>query len=280
LDYEAPEKSMRHGFLLLILGLGFDGASAGAAPAEPCLEFSSFPESLNRTFDLRRACASLKPVETCESFEGRQIFAFDKEGNKKGGPRKILVLGQVHGDEVESSHLALIWIERLLNMNPSNTWKIIPRLNPDGFKRRTRMNARGVDINRNFPTKDWDKLAVKEWREKRKSNPRRFPGESAGSEPETKCAISIVDHFKPDLVVALHTPYGVLDFDGPQHRRIEFNPLKWVRLGTFPGSLGRYLWQDRGVPVLTVELKPDSLDKDAQELARMQDAIASLSKDE
>jgi hypothetical protein len=61
--------------------------------------------------------------------------------------------------------------------------------------------------------------------------------------------------FKPDLVISVHTPLGVLDFDGPKVSSPGYKPLPWLALGNYPGSLGRFMWRDRKVPVLTIELK-------------------------
>ena len=44
-----------------------------------------------------------------------------------------------------------------------------------------------------------------------------------------------------------------------------------VSLVTFPGSLGRYMWKDRGVPVLTVELKDADLPDQMNQLDHLED---------
>lgn len=52
--------------------------------------------------------------------------------------------------------------------------------------------------------------------------------------------------------------------------------LPWKRLGTFPGSLGRYLWDERGIPVLTIELKPEPIDKNLNGFLKLQDLLSDL----
>ncbi len=205
---------------------------------------------------LNQTCATAQVLPTCASVKAEPIFHFEKTANREKSER-ILVFGLVHGDEHPSGWVARAWIERLLEIDPQNAWRIVPILNPDGMKAKTRFNSRGVDINRNFPSKDWDELALAYWKEKTNSDVRRYPGPSAGSEPETACAMDHIKSFKPNLIIAIHTPYGVLDFDGPKIQFPNFKGLPWVSLGTFPGSLGRFLWTDQNTPVLTIELKQD-----------------------
>jgi hypothetical protein len=105
------------------------------------------------------------------------------------------------------------------------------------------MNTNRIDLNRKFPTKDWRELGRKHWRDHQKSDPRRFSGHSPGSEPEVKCLVEYIDNFRPHLIVSLHTPYGLFDFDGLNRHPIS-KLIPWKRLGTYPGSLGR--WDERG----------------------------------
>lgn len=221
--------------------------------------------------------AELLQLEGCQSRDGVSIGHFQKDSMKKTG-KKILVFAQMHGDEPQAGELAQKWITRLEKISPSNTWRVLPLVNPDGTQLKTRMNANGVDLNRNFPTKDWEGIALKHWETKQKKDPRRFPGPHGGSEVETRCVMKHIDDFSPDIVVSIHTPYGQLDFDGPAHKKIKMKALPWMRLGTFPGSLGHYLWDERKTPVLTIELRVDSLKKHAHEFDYLQDQISFLAR--
>lgn len=195
----------------------------------------------------------------------------------KENPLKILVISSIHGDEPSATIVAWHWIHRLRDLSPRSSWRIVPLLNPDGHRLKTRTNFNKVDVNRNFPTKDFEKEALKYWREKKKSDPRRFPGFTPASEPETKCVLSQLQDFNPDFVIAIHAPYGILDFDGPLELRPPFiKHLSWKRFGHFPGSLGRYLWHDRGIPVLTIELKSATAVPEAKVLSDLQDMAGSL----
>lgn len=214
-------------------------------------------------------------LEKCVSALGTKIPHFDRPARENGFKKKILVFGQIHGDEPQAGELASYWTERIKKLNPSNHWRIVPLLNPDGTITKTRYNSNGVDLNRNFPTKDWDEHALSHWKTAQKSDPRRYPGPKGGSEPETNCAIAHIDDYKPDIVISIHTPYGLFDFDGPK-KSIKTNLLPWKRLGTFPGSLGRYLWDEKNVPVLTIELRPDSLEKHKNKFIEIQDRMSDL----
>src|SRR5256885_6592592 len=66
---------------------------------------------------------------------------------------KLVVLASIHGDEAETT----IVVSEALRCIPQGELKAAVILcgNPDGMLRGTRGNARGVDLNRNFPTSSW-----------------------------------------------------------------------------------------------------------------------------
>lgn len=223
-------------------------------------------------------CLKSLQLSQCTSVKNEPIPHFDFPGSiKNRKPQNILVFGLVHGDEEPSAAVALSWLNRLAEIEPRNSWRIIPVLNPDSWALKTRTNANGVDVNRNFPSGDWQELALKYWKSKAQASPRRFPGSQPASEPETRCAMQHIADFKPDFVISIHTPLGVLDFDGPRVEMPKFSPLPWVSLGNFPGSLGRYMWVDRKVPVLTVELKAQPLAaKSLEAFDKLQDITGTV----
>ena len=173
---------------------------------------------------------------------------------------RVLVVGGIHGDELSSSSVALHWI-KLAAQAPSNApnpvhWRFIPMLNPDGLMAQPakRVNARGVDLNRNFPTPNWARDAKIYWEQRTKKDPRRWPGPEPLSEPESKFLHDDMASFKPHLIVSIHAPYGVLDFDGPVVPPSKLGRLYLDQVGIFPGSLGNYGGVHKGMPVVTIEL--------------------------
>jgi hypothetical protein len=71
--------------------------------------------------------------------------------------------------------------------------------------------------------------------------------------------------FKPNLIVSVHAPYGVLDFDGPSVPPSKLGRLYLDQVGIFPGSLGNYAGVHQRIPVVTIELPSASrLPQDAE----------------
>lgn len=170
---------------------------------------------------------------------------------------RVLVIGGIHGDELTSSAIVFRWLEWIeQNEARPYQWQIVPVLNPDGLlaKPATRVNANGVDLNRNFPTPNWAKEAPKYWAVKTSSDPRRFPGKAAISEPESRWLHSEINRFKPNVIISVHAPFGVLDFDGPLDPPHKLGALILTPVGIYPGSLGNYGGIHQGVPVVTIEL--------------------------
>lgn len=170
---------------------------------------------------------------------------------------KVLLFGGIHGDELSSVSVVFKWMSVLDQFHSGLFhWKIVPVLNPDGLLQRPaqRVNGRGVDLNRNFPCPDWLAATQDYWIRRTGRNPRRYPGPQPLSEPETQWFAEQVDRWDPDVIVSVHAPLKVIDFDGapdPPHR---LGSLYLKLLGTYPGSLGRWAGVYRETPVLTIEL--------------------------
>jgi hypothetical protein len=170
---------------------------------------------------------------------------------------KVLLIGGIHGDEYSSVSIVFKWM-RTLDKYHSGLfhWNIIPLLNPDGLLQRKsrRMNANGVDLNRNFPMHDWEDTAIKHWIEYTERNPRYYPGKGSLSEPESTWLVEHINQFTPDVIVTVHAPHGIVDYDGPRNGPYKLGRLHLNLLGTYPGSLGNYAGIQRKIPVVTIEL--------------------------
>ena len=170
---------------------------------------------------------------------------------------RVLLVGGIHGDEYSSVTIVFKWMQ-ILDIHHSGMfhWRFIPLLNPDGLLRTQsqRMNANNVDLNRNFPMQDWFQLTQDYWVNQTHSNPRRFPGTGPLSEPETSWLAEEINLFQPDVIVSVHAPHGIVDYDGPKDGPYKLGRLYLQLIGTYPGSLGNYAGVQKNIPVVTIEL--------------------------
>ncbi len=167
---------------------------------------------------------------------------------------EVLILGGVHGDEYEGVAAADGILEKLLV--EQNLYRlsltVIPRLNPDGVLFRTRGNGKGVDLNRNLPTKDWSPEA---------KTPRYFPGLAAGSEPENHALMDYLEKKSPRLIISLHSWNPVLNINGDCRPEAEIiSQMTGYKIDDdigypTPGCLGTYAGLERKSPTLTYEIQ-------------------------
>jgi len=210
--------------------------------------------------NLTRADCDAARLEESGARSVRGVPLYVRDVRPEQPKLRVLVTGAIHGDELSSASLALHWI-RLASTEPAQMpqpvhWRFVPVLNPDGVMTRPprRVNASGVDLNRNFPTPHWEREAPQYWEQRTRKDPRRWPGRKPLSEPESRFLHDQMASFKPHLIVAIHAPYGVLDFDGPSVPPSKLGRLYLDQVGIFPGSLGNYGGVHKGVPVVTIEL--------------------------
>jgi murein peptide amidase A len=263
--------------LLLLSTLLLSHTSIGAAqPAQTptAAEVQSWCESVTRAIPrikVKTCIAAKLNAVAAKSVKGRPIMLreFKPAQDAKG---RVLVVGGIHGDELTAVSIVFRWIELLQKASGGAEqyhWSVVPVMNPDGLlaKPPTRVNARGVDLNRNFPTDDWATQAHRYWLASTRRDPRRFPGTAPGSEPESRWLHNEIKRFKPDVIVSVHAPHNVLDFDGPpdgMKAPSRFGRLRLHRLGVFPGSLGNFGGLKEGIPVVTLEL-PHALNMPTEE---------------
>lgn len=243
-----PLRLLRSDFYIWLALLYFIASTAYSMPA--C---STFAKHLPNVSTLLCQQAQLKD-SGARSVKGQPLYWQDLP--KANAKLRVLVVGGIHGDELSSASLALHWLQIAKEIPADAHWRFIPLLNPDGLlmspARRT--NANGVDLNRNFPTPHWEREAKIYWEQKVKRDPRRWPGPKPLSEPESKFLHDEMERFKPHLIVSIHAPYGVLDFDGPTAPPNKLGRLYLDQVGIFPGSLGNYGGVHKGMPVVTIEL--------------------------
>ncbi len=199
----------------------------------------------------------------------RQVSSAERGDHK---PLRVMLLGGIHGDELTASAVVFKWLQQMQTpLAREFVWDVVPVLNPDGLlaARPSRVNARGVDLNRNFPTPGWQLEAPRYWSKATASDPRRFPGKGPLSEVETRWLKAEIDRFKPHVIVSVHAPFGVLDFDGPAPVPERFGRLQFNRVGVYPGSLGNYSGLHRNIPVITIELPNAQAMPPAKEVSRI-----------
>ena len=182
-------KRIFSGILLLILPVALHGPSVSADEIET--DLPSLCGALDKAFQKRawgkNPCGTLSWKFESTSVQGRPLIylVFGPEDSKN----TTLILSMVHGDEITPLYLGFQisqWAEENMSRYPKARLVIAPFINPDGFLGypKTRTNAHGVDCNRNFSTRDWQKEALSQWKKRFHSDKRRFPGYKPDSEPE------------------------------------------------------------------------------------------------
>jgi murein peptide amidase A len=131
------------------------------------------------------------------SVDGRPIRVVAWPGaadtSQGANPRaKVLVFGCIHGTECAGRRVV-----RFINGEcPGYTsiW-VVANVNPDGFAAGTRVNGRGVDLNRNFPSR---------WRPIGEPYDLEYSGPHPFSEPETRLAARLIRLIHPRITIWFH----------------------------------------------------------------------------
>jgi hypothetical protein len=166
------------------------------------------------------------------------------------GPRRVLWVGRIHGDEPEgllaTAELPAAFLEA--DLGSAVTLTIVEDLNPDGGEAGARSNVAGVDLNRNFPARNFEPSAA--------------TGPHPLSEPESRAFAALLAEVEPHLVVVCHSWNNrhFINYDGPAaalaRRFAALSGYPLVPSTSFaatPGSLGSWVGIDRGIPILTIE---------------------------
>lgn len=181
--------------------------------------------------------------------KGLPVLAYEFINN---GP-EVLILGGVHGDEVEGVVAAQELLKHFISACPYKlNITLVPQFNYEGVVFKTRGNGNGVDLNRNLPTKDWSPEVT---------TPRYHPGPFAGSEKENKGLIEYLESKKPSFVLSLHSWHPVLNVNGncrdvaeviAKHTNYRIDDS--IGYPT-PGCLGTFAGLERNLPTLTYEIE-------------------------
>lgn len=223
---------------------------AGCAAPRVQTVASDRPERRPTTLPVARLAIAERIVELGDSADGRpmRLHVFGS------APWPTLILGGIHGNEPTSSEVCVRLIAHL-RQHPEvlgdRCVAILPQANPDGLASRSRVNRNRVDLNRNFPSKNWVRAPAGTY----------FGGAEPSSEPETRTLIKLVEEFKPARIVSIHAMARPCNnFDGPAEalaqRMSRQNHYPVVpNIGyTTPGSLGQWAGFDRKIPIVTLEL--------------------------
>lgn len=165
----------------------------------------SVAKNNSATFNSRITCASLYSIGN--SYEGRSINAYQFGS----GSSVALYIGTIHGDETNAKRLLDKWIDDI-EANPGRIPAgrkviIVPLANPDGYARSTRINARSVDLNRNFGANNWKASVKMPWGATLETG----GGTEPFSEPETMAIKNLIASRNPAFVMTFHSKASIVE---------------------------------------------------------------------
>ncbi len=134
------------------------------------------------------------------STEGRPINAVHRRGSLNAS-RTIVAVGVIHGNEL---HGRLVTDRLMTAALPVDIdlW-IVPTMNPDGEVVGSHQNARGVDLNRNWPA-SWETGT-------HHSSGRHYSGVAPASEREVQVMMEFFAFVDPAVTVWYHSPWNRID---------------------------------------------------------------------
>jgi murein peptide amidase A len=150
------------------------------------------PPATTQAADGRPAVIGKRVIGT--SVQGRKIVAWHL-GER--GRKKVVLISLMHGNEPAPRRILMNLVDGA-PVHDLDLW-VVPVYNPDGFARRTRKNARGVDLNRNYPYR-WIRQGGS-----------YDSGPEPRSEPETRAMIRFLARVRPAYVLSFHQPLHAVD---------------------------------------------------------------------
>ena len=171
---------------------------AAAAVAVACVALS-LPSAPPSAVALAASPASVHEATVLigTSAQGRPIRAVHRWTD--GATRSMVVVGSIHGDE--RAGMRVVRQLRTAELPAGVDLWLVRTMNPDGTAADRRTNGHGVDVNRNFPT--YWRLAG--------AGTETWSGPTAGSEPETRAAMSFLRTVAPRTTLVFHQPLSGVD---------------------------------------------------------------------
>ena len=142
------------------------------------------------------ALPDAKHVVLGQSTEGRDIRAV-RLGDRSAA-RKVLVVGAVHGSEAAGMRVTKE-LRRRTGIHDVDLW-VVDTVNPDGVAHGRRQNARGVDLNRNFPRR---------WRPSSRRSA-YYSGSRPLSERESRVVARWIERIRPAVTIWYHQPWDMV----------------------------------------------------------------------
>ncbi len=192
--------------------------------------FSALPLAL-------AVAAGDRTIDAGESVRGRAIVA--KRQGPADAPTQVLAVGQIHGDE--PGGLRVIGALRKMRVPRGVALWTVRSVNPDGARLGIRQNARGIDLNRNFP---------RGWRPSPRGS-RYYGGRRPLSQPESRTAARLIRRLEPRITIWFHQPYGFVVETPSADRRVwrryaRLAGMRTAALPRYPGTATR--WQNHHFP--------------------------------
>lgn len=265
-------------------------AAASGKPSGPVAVRVRDPEVWWSADELERRLRDLKTshrgmvriLRVGETGMGRPIPGFIAGD----GRACIALVGAVHAGEAGAE--LMVWaVDRLLDTEPALFSRArvvcVPVVNLDERERLARgcpwylrVNARGVDLNRNFPA-DWETVEHGYGYESDDPESMTYRGPQAASEPETQALMTLLRAQRPVAVYAFHClasicggmflGAGAARGDREYEKRCraaalpygkaltpEVPPEELVRYGCTSGSLAAWCYRVLGIPAFDLEM--------------------------
>lgn len=195
------------------------------------------------------------------------------------GQKSFFITSGVHGRESANTPALMRMIERYAysfgNDSFLNDYSfyIVPLLNPDGYVMATtdrklssyKLNANGVDINRNFPSVHYKSGGA--------------GGACAGSEPETKALMSALGSHPSQIYIDIHSRGEVIyyyrsamsdEYNDRQYAIADrlskatgyelVPPEDEIASDDSGGNTVHYVSETYGIPAITIETLPDNIE--------------------